>query len=124
VSESQPDPGDLLPLTVPVYTTLLVLADGESHGYAIITEVEERTDGAVRLRTGTLYTALKRMLEQGVVEESEDRPDPDIDDERRRYYRITEFGGRVLAAEAARLRQLADLARDGDVLASVPGKGE
>lgn len=124
MSEQERDPLELLPLTVPVYTTLLVLADGESHGYGIITEVEERTDGDVRLRTGTLYTALKRMLEQGLVEESEDRPDPEIDDERRRYYRITEFGGRVLVAEAARLEQLVELARDEKVLASLPGKGE
>lgn len=106
-----PPPQDLLPLTVPVYYTLLALADAERHGYAIITEVEARTEGAVRLRTGTLYTAVRRMLEQGLVEESDERPDPEIDDERRRYYRITDHGREVLAAEVARLEQMVALAR-------------
>lgn len=119
---TEPHPDAMLPLTVPVYYTLLALADGERHGYAIITEVEERTAGAVRLRTGTLYTAIRRMLEQGLVEESDERPDPEIDDERRRYYRITPFGREVLGLEAARLEQMVALARDKRVLTR-PGGG-
>lgn len=102
---------DMLPLTVPVYYTLLALTDAERHGYAIIAEVEERTGGKVRLRTGTLYTAVRRMMEQGLIEESDERPDPELDDERRRYYRITDWGREVLAAEANRLAQMVDLAR-------------
>jgi DNA-binding PadR family transcriptional regulator len=118
---SHPAPDEMLPLTVPVYYTLLALADAERHGYAIITEVEERTGGAVRLRTGTLYTAVRRMLEQGLVEESDERPDPEVDDERRRYYRITAWGREVLAAEAARLDQMVTLARDKNVYAGDRG---
>jgi DNA-binding PadR family transcriptional regulator len=90
---------------------VLSLADGERHGYAIITEVAEYTDGEVRLRTGTLYTAVRRMLEQGLIEESTERPDAELDDERRRYYRISDLGRDVLAAEAARLEQMVSLAR-------------
>lgn len=117
-----PHPRDLLPLTVPVYYTLLALADGDRHGYAIITEVEARTGGAVRLRTGTLYTAIRRMLEQGLLRESDERPDPEIDDERRRYYRITSFGREVLGHEAARLEQMVALARDKKVFADRGGR--
>jgi len=105
------DPQRMLPLTVPVYYTLLVLADRELHGYAILTEIEARTGGTVRLRTGTLYTAIKRLLDRGLIEEASERPDPELDDERRRYYRITEYGGEVLAAEALRLEQMVTLAR-------------
>lgn len=107
---------EMLPLTVPVYYTLLTLADGERHGYGIITEVAERTGGAVKLRTGTLYTAVRRMLERGLIEESEERPDPEFDDERRRYYAITELGLDVLEAEARRLDQMVTLARAVEVL--------
>jgi DNA-binding PadR family transcriptional regulator len=112
---------DMLPLTVPVYYTLLALTDAERHGYAIIAEVEERTGGDVRLRTGTLYTAVRRMLEQGLIEESDERPDPELDDERRRYYRISEWGREVLAAEADRLAQMVDLARAKKVRADSGG---
>lgn len=105
------DPLSMLPLTVPVYYTLLVLADRELHGYAILAEIESRTGGAVRLRTGTLYTAIKRLLDRGLIAEASERPDPELDDERRRYYRITAFGLEVLAAEAARLDQMVTLAR-------------
>lgn len=104
------DPRALLPLTVPVFHILLALADGERHGYGIILEIERRTSGGVRLRTGTLYTALARMLRLALVEESDERPDPDQDDERRRYYRITPFGREVAAAEAARMRGLVAMA--------------
>jgi len=110
------DPRSLLPLTLPVCHILLALADGERHGYAIILEIARRTDGAVRLRTGTLYTALARMLKLGLIEESAERPDPESDDERRRYYRITPFGREVAKAEAARMRALVALAADKKVL--------
>jgi len=104
------DPHDLLPLTPAAFHILLALVDGERHGYAIMREVEERTGGEVRLGPGTLYGAIKRLLEQGVVEELELRP-ADAADERRRYYRLTSFGRRVVAAEAERLERLVRLAR-------------
>jgi DNA-binding PadR family transcriptional regulator len=110
-SASTPDPRSLLPLTTPVFHMLLALADGERHGYAIMREVQERSGGAVRLGPGTLYGAIKRMLEQGVVAETSERPDPTEDDERRRYYRLTPLGHRVLSAEADRLEELVRAAR-------------
>lgn len=116
-----PQPQQTLPLTVPVYYILLALTDGERHGYGIITEVEARTGGSVRLRTGTLYNAVRRMLEQGLIEESDERPDPAMDDERRRYYRISAFGREVLQAEAARLEQMVSLARDKNAYAGDGG---
>lgn len=92
-----------LPLTPVALNVLLALADDERHGYGIILEVEERTAGATRLGTGTLYGAIKRLRESGIIEDSEERPDPTLDDERRRYYRLTDFGRRVLIAEVERL---------------------
>lgn len=109
---------EMLPLTVPVYYALLALSDADRHGYGIITEVQQRTGGDVRLRTGTLYTAIRRMLDQGLIEESDERPDPALDDERRRYYRITDAGREVLAAEAARLDQMVSLARSKNAYAA------
>lgn len=114
----QREPREMLPLTVPVFYALLALADADRHGYAIITEVEERTGGDVRLRTGTLYTAIRRMLDQGLIEETHERPDPEVDDERRRYYRITDTGRAVLAAESTRLEQMVSLARSKDAYAA------
>jgi DNA-binding PadR family transcriptional regulator len=105
------DPEELLPLTPAVFHVLLALVDAERHGYGIIKEVEGRTEGKVRLGPGTLYGSLKRMLKEGLVEESDERPDPEADDERRRYYRLTDFGRRVVTAEAERLRQLVSSAR-------------
>jgi DNA-binding PadR family transcriptional regulator len=105
------DPGDLLPLTPVALNVLLALADGERHGYGIMLEVRERTDGRVRLGPGTLYGAIKRLKEGGVIEESGTRPDPAADDERRCYYRLTGFGSAVLAAEIARLDGLVRAAR-------------
>ena len=89
----------------------MALADRERHGYAIIQEVAERTNGIVRLSAGTLYRSLQRMLEQGLIDETGERPAPDEDDERRRYYRITSFGIAVAKAEAGRLTDLVRLAR-------------
>ena len=101
------EPSDLLPLPVAQLHILLALADGEKHGYAIMNEVEVMTDGDVTMGPGTLYGTVKRMLDAGLVEETDERPDPELDDERRRYYRLTGFGARVLDAEIARMAQLA-----------------
>ena len=96
-------PQDALPLTPPVFHILLALAGEERHGYGIMQDVATQTEGALQLGPGTLYGCLKRMLAAGLVEESEERPDPGLDDERRRYYRMTAFGKRVVRAEAQRL---------------------
>jgi DNA-binding PadR family transcriptional regulator len=100
-----------LPLTPAVFHILLTLADGEAHGYAMMQEVTRRSGGTVRLGPGTLYGAISRLLEDGIIEESEARPDPDMDDTRRRYYRLTKLGGLVLAAETERLSDLVKAAR-------------
>ena len=105
------EPEELLPLTPAVFHILLALADAERHGYGIIKEVEGRTDGRFRLGPGTLYGSIKRMLEERMIEESDERPDPEADDERRRYYRLTDFGRSVASAEARRLAQLVTAAR-------------
>src|SRR5512146_402949 len=94
---------DLLPLTPPVFHILLALAHEEKHGYGIMQDVAQQTGGALQLGPGTLYGCLKRMVAAGLVEESEERPDPALDDERRRYYRMTELGRRAARAEAQRL---------------------
>ena len=97
------DPEALLPLTAGMFQVLIALADGEKHGYAIIKEVARRTDGAVALSAGTLYTIIRRFVQEGVIAESDERPDPALDDERRRYYRLTDRGRKVAVAESARL---------------------
>src|SRR5262245_60631001 len=97
------NPADLLPLTPPVFHILLALAGEERHGYGIMLEVARQTGGGLQLGPGTLYGCLKRMLAAGLVEESAERPDPEIDDERRRYYRMTDLGQTVVRAEARRL---------------------
>ncbi len=112
------DPQSLLPLTPAVLHILLSLADGERHGYGIMREVEGRTGGETRLGPGTLYGSIKRMLADGLIEESDDRPDPELDDERRRYYRLTDFGRRVAGAEAERLAGLVGTARRKKILRS------
>lgn len=111
--ERSGDPGDLLPLTPVALNVLLALADGERHGYGIMLEVRARTGGRVRLGPGTLYGAIKRLKGGGVIEESGERTGPGEapDDERRRYYRLTGFGGEVLAAEVERLDGLVRAAR-------------
>src|SRR6266536_3610868 len=100
-----------LPLTPAMFHILLALADRERHGYHIMQEVDERTEGKVRLGPGTLYGSIKRMLSDGLVEETDERPDPELDDERRRYYRLTDFGYRVATAQAQRLERLVKSAR-------------
>ena len=104
-------PADLLPLPPATFHILLSLAVEDRHGYAIIQDVAERTDGAVKLSAGTLYRSIQRMLEQGLLEELRQRPAPEDDDERRRYYRITRFGEDVARAEAQRLASLVKLAK-------------
>ncbi len=99
------------PLTPAVFHILLALADRERHGYGIMQEVSERTGGKVVLGPGTLYGTINRMLDAGLIEESGERRDPELDDERRRYYRLTARGRRAAAAEAERLEELVRLAR-------------
>jgi len=110
-------PDRLLPLPPAWYHLLLALMEGERHGYALMQDVAAESGGRVRLGPGTLYGALKRLLEIGLVVESGRRPDPLLDDERRRYYRLTPMGRRALAAEAARHLRLVELARAKRVLA-------
>jgi DNA-binding PadR family transcriptional regulator len=107
----QPDPQTLLPLPASEFQILLALADEERHGYAIKREVASRTRGDVQLGPGTLYGSIKRMVASGLIEESDERPDPDLDDERRRYYRITTLGRQVAVAEARRMERLVGIAR-------------
>jgi DNA-binding PadR family transcriptional regulator len=104
-------PPDLLPLTPPVFHILLALADQERHGYDIMQDVARQNNDALQLGPGTLYGCLKRMLAAGLVEESEERPDPELDDERRRYYRMTPLGGSTVRAEASRLASAVSAAR-------------
>lgn len=107
---------DHLPLTPAAFHVLLALADRERHGYAIMQEVEETTGGRVTMGPGTLYGTIKRLLSAGLIEESDERPDPGIDDRRRRYYRLTGLGRRVAAAEAARLAEAVADARSKHLL--------
>jgi len=109
-------PHALLPLPSATFHILLALADADRHGYGIIQDVAARTRGQLRLSPGTLYRTIQRLLEQGLILETSDRPAPAMDDERRRYYRLTEFGRAVARAEADRLVQLVELARRGGFL--------
>jgi len=110
MTKTERNPEALLPLTPTVFHILLALADSERHGYGIMQEVSLRTGGAMHLGPGTLYGSIKRMLADGLIEPSGERPDPTLDDERRRYYRLTNFGQRVAFAEAQRLEQLVQIA--------------
>jgi DNA-binding PadR family transcriptional regulator len=101
----------LLPLQPTTFHILLSLTDEERHGYAIILEVARRTQGELKLSAGTLYRSIQRMLESGLITETRNRPAPEMDDERRRYYRITPLGKAVAEAEAGRLRDLLKMAR-------------
>src|SRR5262249_33696429 len=111
-------PEDLLPLTPAVFHILLALTGGERHGYGIMREVAATTEGRMRLGPGTLYRSIKQLLALGLIEESNERPDPELDDERRRYYRLTGFGLRVAEAEA---RRLARLVREAEARRLLPG---
>jgi DNA-binding PadR family transcriptional regulator len=105
-----------LPMTPVTFEILLALAGGEQHGYAILIDIEQRTGGAVSLHAGSLYRALNRLLEAGLIEELDERPAPDEDDERRRYYRLTATGLQVARAEARRLALQVDVARQRKLL--------
>ena len=111
MNKEKREPETCLPLTPAVFHILLALADGERHGYGIMQEIALRTDGKMRMGPGTLYGSIKRMLAEGLIEELGERPDPALDDERRRYYRLTSFGLRVAQAEAQRLAQLVRVAQ-------------
>ena len=113
---SRPDAAGLLPLSPAVFHILVSLADGDRHGYAIIQDVTARTSGEVRLGPGTLYRSIQRMIEQELIVETETRPAPEADDERRRYYRITVLGRAAARAEAERLSGLVKLARASGLL--------
>jgi len=104
-------PGELMPVSPSFFHILLSLGEGERHGYALKREIAHRTDGRLKLGPGMLYGSIKKMLELGLIEESANRPDAHLDDERRRYYRITNYGRKVAQAEAARMRELAQLAK-------------
>lgn len=108
-ADSRPD--SLIPLPPAVFHILLAVSDEDRHGYAIIQEVSTRTEGQVRLSAGTLYRSIQRMLDDDLIVEIHERPAPDMDDERRRYYRITPFGRAVARAEARRLNDLVKLAK-------------
>jgi DNA-binding PadR family transcriptional regulator len=109
---------ELLPLTSSVFHILLSLADQERHGYGIMQEVETMTQGRIHMGPGTLYGAIKRMTSANLIEESDERPDPKQDDERRRYYRLTALGRRVLGAETQRLSELVNVAQSKRVAGS------
>ena len=109
---ADPSADELLPLPPATFHILMAVADEDRHGYAIIQDIAARTDGALRLSAGTLYRSLQRMVEQGLIDETAERPAPDDDDERRRYYRLTRLGRRVLEAECARLEELVRMVRE------------
>ena len=110
------NPEDLLPLTPAVFNIMLALADGEKHGYGIMLEVETNTKGQVIMGPGTLYGSIKRMLKAGLIEECDERPDPQLDDQRRRYYRLTGMGQTVLRLEAERLASQVQVAMSKNIL--------
>lgn len=105
-SAEDPSPWDFLPLTRDAFDVLVSLAEGDRHGYAILLDIAERSQGRTRLSPSTLYAVIRRLLEAGLIVESMERPDPAHDDERRRYYRLTPLGRQVARAEARRLAQL------------------
>ncbi len=109
--ESVSDPGNLPRLSRTAFHVLVAIGPEERHGYAIMQEVERITDGATRLGPGGVYTTIRRLLDDGFIEESDQRPDKDLDDQRRRYYRLTGLGRSVVAAEVARLERLVGAAR-------------
>jgi DNA-binding PadR family transcriptional regulator len=109
-SKDQSSAVDLTPLSPVVFHILLSLGEGERHGYALRREISLRTGGRLKPGPGVLYGSINKMLELGLIEESADRPDPHLDDERRRYYRITAYGRKAAQAEAARMRDLVRLA--------------
>jgi DNA-binding PadR family transcriptional regulator len=115
-TQEEPSPESFLPLHRDTFHILVSLADRDRHGYSVMQDVAERTDGALRLSPSSLYASIKRLLEQGLIEELDERPDPEHDDERRRYYRLTRLGRQVAMAEARRLDRLLSDARASGLL--------
>lgn len=111
MSRDLTDPDSFLPLPTAVFHILVALAESDRHGYSIMQDVAARTDGKVRLSAGTLYSSIHRMLEQGLVEELRESPNPESKDERRRYYRLTRLGRQVATADARRLSDMLNQAR-------------
>ncbi len=105
------EPEKLLPLRPSVFHILLALSDGDLHGYGIMQEVAEHTAGQIKLGPGTLYGTIKRLLADRLIVEADERPDPELDDERRRYYRLTDFGQKVLRAEVQRISKMVSVAQ-------------
>ena len=122
-SPEPPNPEAQLPLTPAIYHILLALTDGERHGYSIMREVETYTAGQLRLGPTTLYRSIKQLLASGMIFETEERPDPTLDDERRRYYRLAPFGRSVLVAETRRIARLLAVAHTKGLIAEsdLPG---
>jgi len=113
----------LLPLPAASFHILLALAEEDRHGYAILLDVERATGGEVRLSAATLYRTIQRLLDDGLIVELAERPAPELDDERRRYYRMTPFGSQVARAETARLAKLVRLARSAGIVPQTSGGG-
>ncbi|HEY0752398.1 MAG TPA: PadR family transcriptional regulator [Ktedonobacteraceae bacterium] len=111
MQQNTDDPEALLPLPVAAFHILLALTEGERHGYGIMQETARSSNGKIRLGPGTLYRSLRRLLTDGLIEEVDERPAPELDDERRHYYRLTPFGLRVARAEAQRLAALVHMAQ-------------
>ncbi len=120
MAQEQGRPESYLPLTPATFHILMALAKKENHGYGIMLEVEESTNGRFSIGPGTLYGSIKRLLKAGWIEESDERPDAELDDERRRYYRLTDLGLRVAQAEALRLANLVRLAQNSPLLGGMP----
>ena len=116
--KGRPDPRELLPLKPIVFHVILLLMDSERHGWSISKELEKRMGDGKKLLPGNLYRTLRTMLSRGLIEESDRRPDPESDDERRRYYRLTEFGADVGRVEARRLEHLVGAARSKKLLSA------
>jgi DNA-binding PadR family transcriptional regulator len=118
MTETLQNPEEFTPLTPAVFNILLSLADGEKHGYGIMLEVESNTNGQVIMGPGTLYGSIKRMLKADLIEESDERADPEMDDQRRRYYKLTNLGRRTLRMEAERLASQVMIAKAKNILAA------
>ena len=116
MTDTLQNPEEFLPLTPAVFNILLALADSEKHGYGIMLEVEANTNGQVLMGPGTLYGSIKRMLKTELIEESDERADPKMDDQRRKYYRLTDLGRRTLRMEAERLASQVMVARTKNIL--------
>ena len=118
MTETLQNPEEFTPLTPAVFNILLSLADGEKHGYGIMLEVEANTNGQVIMGPGTLYGSIKRMLKADLIEESDERADPEMDDQRRKYYKLTNLGRRALRMEAERLASQVMIAKAKNILAA------